>query len=241
MAEGHKAIVKNFVPGVQRLLGNRQDIVNVAGAWISAAVLELTDNYEFEELRVQGPIVNFQVGNNTYDLDYFINSQDTDPTQFVDFFVWMTTSNPPPIGTTGFEIKYRRPMVVRPMSVISGIPLKYTQIGRKLIFGFNPDQAYTTQMSYQKRHPLDSGDSDGLNQTIFLPISWWQILEYMAAMLGARELRMLDYAQRYQIALYGDPKNPTELGLIQAKLSQQDRDMSQSERQLVPVVNRYTG
>lgn len=241
MAEGHKAKISQFVPGVQNLLGNRQDIANAAGTWIAAALLDITTNYEFEELRVPGPIVNFQVGVASYSLDYFINSQDTDPTQFIDFFMWLTTSNPPNLGVTGFELKYRRPMVVKPMSVISGTPVKYTQIGRNLIFGFCPNQAYSVQMSYQKRHPLDSGDNPfNFNQTVFLPIDWWNILTYMAAEFGANQLRMLDYAQRYHVALYGDPKKPGDLGLIQARLNQQTRDMSQSERQLQPVVGRYS-
>lgn len=240
MAEGHKLKVKNYVPGVRALLGNRLDLDDQIGNALIAALLDITTNYEFEELRVPGPIVNFKVGVASYTLDYFINPQDTDPTQFIDFFVWLTTSNPPNLGITGFEIKYRRPMVVKPMSVISGVPVKYTQIGRNLIFGFCPDQAYSVQMSYQKRHPADVFGSSDFDQTVFLPIDWNQILTYMAAMFVADNVRMLDYADRYRIRLYGDPKKPGDLGLIQARLNQQTRDMSQSERQLQPVVGRYS-
>src|SRR5690242_20315424 len=115
MAEGHKAKVSNFIIGVQALLGNRQDIIAAAPKWIVSALLDITTNYEFEELRVEGPIVNFIVGQAEYDIDYFLIPQDTDPTQYIDFFMWLTTSNPPNLGITGYELKYRRPMVVRPL------------------------------------------------------------------------------------------------------------------------------
>lgn len=231
-------LIKDLMPGVRRKLGGRDDVDSVSPIWIRDSILELTESYPFNQLEVQGPVVQFQVGVASYFVRYFTNNNER-PSIIYSWWVSSTTT----MGQTGRSIKYRTQPVLDYMSKIPGQVSKWTKHGTDFIVGNQPDQAYATQMKYQREHPFlcDKWDVSGLqNQTVHMPDSWSIIVEFHAAIIGAYELRMQDYATTYHQALYGDPDfkktgrgNP---GLIMQRTSQYDRDSSQNERQIQMVV-----
>lgn len=238
-------VINDLIEGVKAKLGNRTDAVARAPIWIKDAVLELTESYPFEELKVTGPALQFVTNQFEYPITYFTNNNEI-PTIINSWYVSYTTTLPVPSSTsstTGRYLKFRTIPVVDIMSKISGVPSKWTRNGSKFIVGQAPNQAYATQMRYQRTHPFLCSlfDVDALKQqTIQMPDSWSIIIEFVAAILGAYENRMLDYATMYHTAVYGDPDyastgrgNP---GLIFKRTSTYDRDGSMNERQMQMVV-----
>lgn len=241
--------INDLMPGVTRKLGGRVDAATNSPLWIKDAVTELTESYPFEQLAVDGPIVQFQVGVNEYPITFFTNNNEY-PSIIRSWFVSSTTNtNLTPTAsqnnTTGRFMKYRTLPVLDVMSKVFGPPSKWTRNGKNLIVGSCPDQNYATQIKYQREHPWLCSLFDPVAlqvQTVQLPQSWSIIVEFLAAKIGAAELRMLDYASDYHTTLYGDPDfkktgrgNP---GLIFARTSNFDRDSSNNERQIQMVVMR---
>jgi hypothetical protein len=244
-------LINDLVPGVLRKLGNRTDVTPFVPFWIKDAVIELTESYPFEELKVTGPLLQFKTNVFEYPITYFTNNNEI-PTIINSWYVSYSTTLPVPGATnnnnTGRYLKFRTIPVLDVMSKISGVPSKWTRNGKNFIVGQAPNAAYATQMRYQREHPFLCSlfDASGLlTQTIQMPASWSIIVEFEAAMIGAYENRMLDYAKMYHDVLYGDPEfqetgrgNP---GLIFSRTSNYDRDGSMNERQLQMVVMKSCG
>jgi hypothetical protein len=93
-------------------------------------------------------------------------------------------------------------------------------------------------MRYQIQHPISNPPV--LTDEIFLDDDWREIIEYAAALRGAGDLRMLDYATQYHSILYGDPSKPRDVGLIAARVSMLENDMvsNQGMRQIRPLIRR---
>lgn len=239
--------IQDIVPIVVSKLRGRSDLSTYGGlpgsdipSWIFASILDLTASYPFEELIMKGPYTNFIVGQAEYVLNYFLPTDDTEFTMIRSFFRFFVTTNPPQTGTTntvGSELKVRTTPVVEPMSTIPGIPQYWTQNGRILLFGFQPDQPYTVFMRYQRPHPFDISNLPA-NQ-IYMPSDWREIIAYSAAIRGCEYLGMTDVALTYYKLLHGDPKDPGSVGLIQARQSQMRRNLSVNERQMQPIVRRF--
>jgi hypothetical protein len=107
-----------------------------------------------------------------------------------------------------------------------------------LLFGFQPDQAYTVFMRYQRPHPFQLNNLP--TNKIYMPIDWKEIIAYAAAIKACDYLGMNDVGFGYYKLLHGDPKDPASVGLIQARQSQMRRNLSNNERQMQPVLRRYT-
>ena len=249
-------IVKDLVAGVISKLRGRDDLSAKAPLYIRKALIELGQNYEFEKLKVTGPITNFKTNVSEYPRQgtqcKFINDGDAKITHIASWFIWYTNSTPIPGVDTGFELKYRNLRVVEPMSKILGIPTFYSEFGDKIIIGFLPDQTYATQMRYQKQHPFPAvsdlgtpsvSDIASLNsQEVKLPDDWQDIIEYFAAEKALDDVGMTDVASLYHQRLFGykDKLGNEKPGLITVKLTQQERLVENNERQLRPVIRRYT-
>src|SRR3974390_2886494 len=113
-------LIKDLVPGVIRKLRNREDLTDVIPSYCKKAILDITQNYEFDELRHTGPIRNFQVNVSEYTRDFLTQPGHGYCTFVVTWFVYFTTTVTVR-QSTGYVIKYRQPRVVEGMSVIQGI------------------------------------------------------------------------------------------------------------------------
>jgi hypothetical protein len=242
-------LIRTLVPGVVRKLRNRDDLAPIIPVYIKKALLDLTQNYEFEELRYKGPISNFVVNQSEYPRNFFSQPNHKYVTFIVSWFRYFDSVIT--VGqSTGNVLKYRQPRVVEGMSVIPGIPVAYSQVGEQvnqgnLIVGYMPNAAYATYMRYQIQHPFPDIDDNASNAgavlgnvPIQVPDDWQDIIEYAAAEKACDDIGMLDVGVLFHQKLYGNPQKKT-VGLIMERLSQQQRQSDYNERQLRPVVRRY--
>lgn len=244
--------VQDLVQGVRRKLGLRTDIVNDIPLWIRDAILEITESYDFSELQTTGPLVQFTQGQCRYSSTFFTNNNEK-ATRIGSWFRFNhgTPTSIQDISLNGMILKFRTKPVVEQMAKTTAPPSKYARINdTTLIVGPSPDQSYFSFQNYQKEHPFpeDTVENNNylgslLNSTLFIPKSWKLIVEFWAARLGALEKRMLDVAQNYHDVLFGDPnfQKTSDLskgtpGLIFHRVSQYERDASQNERALQPIV-----
>ena len=244
--------VQDLVAGVTRKLGSRTDTDAFAPLWIRDAVYEITESYDFSELQTTGPLVQFTQGVCRYSTKFFTNNNEN-ATRISSWFRF-NQGTPTSIQDTslnGMMLKFRTKPVVEQMAKSTAPPSKYARINHStLIVGPSPDQAYYSFQNYQKEHPFPDDTIDNnaylgslLDSDIYMPRSWKLIVEFWAARLGALEKRMLDVAQNYHEVLFGDPnfQKTSDLakgtpGLIFHRVSQYERDASQNERALQPVV-----
>lgn len=218
-------------PVIGKMRGRSDAILNVP-YWIAMALIDLSMNYEFEELKCQGPVTNFVQNIASYPLsgydplgingNPFIQATEHRITFIRSFFCWYVPSGTITVGqSTGFEINYRDWRVVEPMSKILGIPSVVCIFGDKatngqLVVGMMPDNPYPCQLSYQREHPFNCGyeqvlqsygNSALINQIaasrIYLPHDWTEIITLAAAEKGCDDLGLNDVGQLYHNKLYG--------------------------------------
>lgn len=231
--------INELLPSVRKKLRGRDDLDDDIPGYIRDAILDLSQNYEFEELRVTGPLTNFILNQAEYlkegSNNPFINPGDKKLTFIVTWFVYYSATVV--VGqSTGMEIKARTPRVVEPTSKIPGLPTYYCILGNRIIVGYLPNIAYATQMRYQRQHPFLPGDK--LKETLILmPDDWMEIISYAAAEKGCDDIGLNDIGVLYHQKIYGNPmkKQP---GIIAERLSQQQRDLTYNETQLRPIVRR---
>jgi hypothetical protein len=251
---GTTITINDLIPGVQAALQNRADVSesqpNPAmrpSKWLKDSIKEITESYQFEELRVVGPPVNLSVpvgGTatsvplgpyplSTYPISQFLRPGDDytlleDPVIFIDF----------PSNQIGYPMNYMTPKAIQPLlNIPGGVPFIYSRFGSNFWFGVAAGQTFTVFLPYQRRHPFV--DSNLTSSPVYLPASWHDILEFAAAERGAVVNRWNDQATFLHNLLYGDPRGKGNVGLIAERILQQERDMQKSTRQLVPMIQRY--
>lgn len=236
--------IDDLVPQVVALLGNRSDAAESAPGWLQSAIIELTESYPFEELRVTGPVVALAVpaANTiaTYPSTTFLNVGDLNATQVVSFSLFVDY----PTNSVLRPLTYRVPQVLDSVGTYQSIPIYWTRFGDQIIIGPPPLQPYSVFMRYQRRHPFNDA-SIGTSQ-VLMPDSWFEIVAYSAALRAATQLRSDDYATRFHNILYGDPESQQgdakrgRPGLIAARLFQIQRDQANNTRRLGIQVGRYS-
>jgi len=243
-------LIKDLIPGIIRKLRNREDLTDAIPGYCKKAILDLTQNYEFDELRFTGPVGNFIINQSEYPRNFFTIPGHGYATFIVSWFVYFDSTVT--VGqSTGFPIKYRQPRVVDVMSVIPGLPCAYTQVGEQinagnLIVGYMPNSNYATYMRYQRQHPfpeVDDNSTQGASilatQKVYMPDDWQDIVEYVAASKALDDIGMLDVATLFHQKVYGAPGNKKMPGIIVERMTQQQRQSDYNERQLRPRVRRY--
>ena len=248
--------INDLTQNVVGKLRGRSDLRARIPVWIQNVVKDFTQSYPFEELSLSCPVTQFVPGTSRYKIPYFLGTEvNTRFTRILSWIVYYTSDltqvRVSPIqglgvgttvvgslsssGISGFNMKGRAFPVVDQLSTIKGIPTLYAQQGQVLVVGNNPDQAYVTKLTVQKEHPFLStlGDSQ-----IYMPDDWRELIEYAAAMRGCDEIGMNDVGNIYYRRLYGDPKQQGDLGLLQARVSQQQRNMTNNERQFRLVMRK---
>lgn len=229
--------INDLIPDVRGKLRGRSDVNTRIVGWLKQSILDLTQSYPFEELSLPCPMTNFISSplTSTYKIPYFTGQAITGRfTRILSWLIYYSVN--PVIGVdTAFEMKGRALAVVRQQSTIKGIPVMYAQQGQNLIVGCAPNLNYATQMIVQKQHEFHP---DMVDSEIFMPDDWREILVYAAAIRGCDELAMTEVGTTYYKRLHGDPKLQGDLGLLGARIDQQQRNMTNNERRLRLVVRR---
>lgn len=250
-------IVNDLIQGIIDKLRGRDDLTPRIPDVIKKVVLDLTQSIEFEELKITGPLVNFVQNQAEYPLyggpsgNPFINSADVRLTFIDSWFIYVNQSGSiTPGQSTGFEIKQRSLRTVEPMSKILGIPSICCVYGDKatngvVIVGNMPNYPYATQMRYQRQHPFppeSAAFNTQIQQRIYMPHEWQDIIEYAAAEKLCDNVGLNDIGTLYHQKLYGykDKRGNEMPGLIQVRRTVQDQMTDFNERQVKVVVRRYT-
>src|SRR5271157_3838196 len=225
-------IINDLVGPVIGKIRQRTEFTNIIPYYAAVAILDLTENIEFEELKVTGPLSNFIIQKAEYPIagydlngiqgNPFINATDHRLTFINSWFVYFDTSGQPVTGqSTGYEINKRDLRVVEPMSKILGIQSVYTIHGDKknkgvIIVGQMPDNPYACQMRYQREHPFNISKGKLLEaQTntnlaselgaseIFMPDDWSDIIVYYKAEKICDDVGMNEIGANYHQKLFG--------------------------------------
>lgn len=250
-------VINELIPEVQGWLQNRSDASESQtnptmrpSHWLRRALQEMTANYEFEELKVNGPLKNigpglgYQGSNYAYPVSYFLNPGD-DVTLTFDPVIFLTPSQAQVAGlavTTNnnggaYSMDYMSEKSIQTILFVSGgIPFKYTRHGNQFWFGTQPGSVFQVYLPYQLRHPFLPSL---INSPVRIPSDWHEIAVIAAAERGAVKLRWNDQATYLHNVLYGDPENPEKLGLIAQHLQQPERDRRLSPMTLQVGYDRY--
>ncbi len=225
-------IINDLIQPVIGKLRQRSEVASIVPYFAAQVLLDLTENTEFEDLKVTGPVANFvpdiaEYPTSGYDPNGitgnpFINATDHKLTFIQSWFVWFDTNGNPTIGTsTGKEIDKRDLHTVEPMSKVSGIPSVYVLFGGKknngkIIVGQMPDNPYACQMRYQRQHPFNIPHSKIMQarsdrqlsnmlggSEVYIDDDWVEILIYGIAEKICDDIGMNEIGQQYHQKLYG--------------------------------------
>jgi hypothetical protein len=249
--------INDLIPEVQGWLQNRSDASETQSnptmrpsSWLKRALQELTANYEFEELKVSGPVVNvgpglgFKGSNYAYPVAYFLNPGD-DVTLTFDPVIFLTPGQAQQAGlavnttnVVGYSMDFLDEKAIQSLLFIKGgVPFKYCRHGNQFWFGSAPGSVYQVYLPYQLRHPFDSENLT--SSPVYLPSDWHEITSIAAAERGATKLRWNDQASFLHSILHGDPENPEKLGLIAQAMQQPERDRRLSPMTLQVGYDRF--
>jgi hypothetical protein len=230
------------------------------------AIIELSDNYPFEQLRVTGPTVQFTPGVNSYPSSFFERPQGGNPFPFTfnKMISWWFYLQPPVTfaggglvgqANPGYNLVFRDVENIEVLLNTLTLPQFWSQMGAQgaavagipdatFYVAATPNIAYFTYARYQFLHPFTapvalSGDA------IYLPTTWYDIIEYATAERIALVLRMQDVADRFHQKIFGDPMFEATSGargmpgLIFRRTSQTQKNQARSTRSVRMVRSRY--
>jgi hypothetical protein len=224
--------IKDLIRPVIGKLRQRTDMIDVIPYYIAQSLLDLTENIEFEGLKVTGPLANFvpniaEYPISGYDINGitgnpFIQSTDVKLTFIQSWFVYFNTNGQiTPGQNTGKEIDARALRVVEPMSKILGIPSVYVlfgnkRVGGKIIVGQMPDNPYACQMRYQKQHPFNIPFAQVMqaqydpslanmlaSSEVYIDDDWSEIVILSAAEKVCDDIGMNEIGAQYHQKLFG--------------------------------------
>jgi hypothetical protein len=227
------ATINDLIPDVQLILQNRSDVAKYKpDFYLKKVIQELTQRYPFEELRVTGPQQSLTVGLYQYPISFFTNQGD-DYTQVQSVNIFSDF----PVNTVVFPLKYDTVAGIRPLTFIQGLPAKWTRFGGNFWVGCSPNQAYTAFIDYQRRHPFNASNLP--SSAVFSPPEWHNVFTHGAAyQMALGPLRWPDMAGYLRTAIYGDPNDPREPGLIKSLAYQQEMDQRIHSRSMTVVTKR---
>lgn len=239
--------VGSLVPSVVSKFGNRQDLNSDADGSpavvaILESVAELTETYEFEELKYRSPVGQLIFGQSEYSIPSLISGNPISATDLTKMFTinfWFEGQ-----VNAVRELKYRRyPTVVMyafglgGQSNIDTPPIYWSRYNSNISLAPAPDKNYYYFIMMQLRHPTPTSSQS--SQLIYMPDSWRDIVAYNAAMRLAANEGAFDYRDNIYRLLHGDPKTQ-QPGLIFGRVPQMERDEMMNERQLSLAMSRYT-
>lgn len=229
--------------GVWNKLSQRADVITYGVQWLADAIMELSQSYPFQGLQRTGPVVQMTTGTYQYPFSTWVAAGDiptfgttANPKLIPSFYMFYNNPTASVPGyNPGIGLTYKTIDSLELMFSTPGTPAYWSRYNNNVFIAPQPTNSYYSYMRYQIQHPFSNPPV--LADTFLLDDDWREIAEYAAALRGAGDLRMLDYATQYHNILYGDPKKPGDLGLISARVSMLENDIvsSQGMRQIRPM------
>lgn len=236
--------ISDLVPEVLIRTENRQGTANQqrAAIWLRDSLLELTSDpqlrNEFDELEVYGP--QFDLSGNIsvtatvqeYNFDNLIVPGDYNMNT-LDILLWTD----PPTNSNRIRLIETSYQAADKVSPYPGQPAKWYRFNNLVGFVPPPDQDYTVQARLYRMHPI----ADAVEQTIILiGRNWNEILVWAAVMRGYAELEQYEKSGNIKAMIYGDPKYPDRVGLLEGRKKRHEKEAWRQQRSLRPVVRRYS-
>jgi len=237
------------IGGVAAKLSNRGDVLTLGAQWIADTVLEYSQSYPFTGLqRTTTTPVQMTTGQFQYPFSTWVNAGDiptpqnqynSNPKLIPSFFMFY---NVPLAGVPqynpGIGLTYKSIDSLELMFSTPGTPAYWSRYQNQVFIAPQPINTYYSYMRYQIQHPFSQPAA--LSDIILLDDDWRELIEYGAALRGAGNLRMLDYASAYRNTLFGDPKKKGDVGLLTARVSQMENDTvsNQGMKQIRPIGTR---
>lgn len=236
--------VSTMYPGIQKLLmGRTVSNADMAEA-VRKSVLEFTESYRFPGLESSGPVVSLTPNTPNYNTSYFTTPTDgsIELNMMVSFWVFTDPYIVP--GTTaytgsnaGYNLTYKTIDRLEVLINTSGEPLHWSRHNGQIWIACNPDRNYNLYARYQHEHPFpNAGTGSAGTDTVFLPNSWQEIIEYASAERLAPNYNLSTKATEFHTRLHGsadfersDGVSGTP-GLIFQRTSQLNRDQSTSTK-----------
>lgn len=235
--------------GVWLKLSKRADVFTYGPQWIADTVTEYSNNYPFQGLqRTTANPVQMTTGQYQYSFSTWVNAGDiptpanvynSNPKMIPSFYMFYNVPIPGVPGyNPGIGLTYKSIDSLELMFSAPGTPAYWTRFQNQIFIAPQPTQAYYSYMRYQIAHAFSQPAV--LTDIIMLDDDWRELIEYGAALRGAGDFRMLDYATSYHNTLFGDPKKKGDLGLYNARVSQQENDIvsNMGMKQIRPMNGR---
>ena len=231
-------LVSDVYTDVQSNLSGR--VLNQADTLIKIqqTVYELTETYKFPDTQVSGPQFTLGINNpGPYVYNDFMQPADAglDISNIDSFFIYYQT--PVPLSgsngeNAGLLMKFKTIDVIELSMNIVGQTIFWTRYNGQIYFAFAPAEPYVVYCRYRRQQPFTNPVS--LNDPIYMPYSWRDIVGYAASERVAIGLDLNDRVTKFRSILYGDPKwqasGGTEgsPGLLFMRTSQEQRDKQNS-------------
>lgn len=257
--------INDLTPSVVRLLGNRGDVAALVPENMGNAVVELSNSYPFEELRITGPLMQFTPGVNAYPSSFFEAAPSAVPpfkytfNKMISWWFYLNTpqafSSGAQSNNPGYNLVFRDIENLEVLLNTLTLPQFWTQFGAQgdpvtqapnnnFYVAAVPNKPYFTYARYQWLHPMTQPIAVATD-AIYLPSTWYDIIEYATSERIALLLRMQDVADRMHQKLFGDPMFEATSGakgmpgLIFRRTSQTQKNQSRTTRQIRMMRSKY--
>lgn len=233
--------------GVWGKLSQRQDLLTLGVyQWIQDAITEISRDIRFQYLEKSGPQFTLVPGTNNYPIDNFLKTEDLGRqiNLLPSIFRFFNPYSGAGATNAGSTIQWKTIDALELMFQTPGVPTYFTRYSGQIWFAPQPNQALIVYFRYQIEHPFTLPPASG--DIFYLDNEWKEIVEYAAALRGATNLRMMDYAAQYHTTLFGDPEFQRSSGgrgmpgLIARRIAQMEGDSQSMARQIKPMVPRMS-
>lgn len=231
--------------GVWGKLSQRSDLLSLGVyQWLQDAILELSRDYRFQYLERTGPQFTLVPGQCNYSIDNFLLTGDAgkQTNLLPSLFRYFNPYQGAGATNAGSTLLWKTINALELMFQTPGVPTYFTRYGGQIWVAPQPNQALLTYLRYQVEHPFSNPPVG--SDLFYLDNEWKEIAEYAAALRGATNLRMLDYATLYHTTLFGDPEFQRSSGgrgmpgLIFRRITQMQGDSESMPKQIKPMVSR---
>lgn len=221
---------------------NKVSDIGRTDVWLRDALLEITSNpdfrNEFDALEIYGPPFNLTAasGNPPVGVQEYPFSQIVPPGDYnvatLDVLIWQD----PPTNQIRRKLILSHYQKADNFQPTFSLPTEWYRFADTIGFTPVPDKAYQIQARILRQHPIND---NALNQTVILiPRDWFEILVWAAVERGFMEYLEYEKAQKIHMLIYGDPKHPDRVGLIEGRKKRREMEAHRTEQPLRPVYRR---
>lgn len=210
-----------------------------ASIWLRDALLEITSNpdfrNEFDILEEYGPKFNLTaaagnppVGVQEYPFANIVPTGDYNVAT-LDVLIWQDY----PTNTIRRKLTQSHYQKADNFVPTFSLPTEWYRFADTIGFTPIPDKAYQIQARILRQHPIND---NSLNDTVILIArDWFEILVWAAVERAFMEYLEYEKAQKIHVLIYGDPKHPDRVGLIEGRKKRREMEGFRTEVPLRPV------